>query len=246
MLITTPTDIANVIYQGPLEFSETNTERLTETNKAVTPEEIAGWDRPVVTIGEPIWWNIGQIYQAEGKLPPSALGLQLREADLFLLQMACSFRPSRHGRIEWARFGVYMRPRNTTASNPITLDLHPLEIYDKLQRDVRVSVSPSLKFVESVEASLGEVAIQLQYTELLPVMTAVGAQESNFSWDMRETREYPLRGVRIFHALIKCPQDARGVRTSFEVAADVITPRGLLQAAVHDKDATHLSRLIFT
>lgn len=246
MLITTPTDIANFIFQGPLEFSSTATKRLTETNKAITPDEIANWDRPIVTIGEPVWWSVAQIYQAEGKLPPSTLGLQLREADLFLLQMACSFRPSRHGRIEWARFGVYMRSRNTAASKPITLDLHPMEVYDESRRDVHVSISPSLKFVETVEASLGEVAIQLQYSELLPVMTAAGAQESNFSWDMRETREHPLRGVRIFHALVKCPHGVRGVRTSFEVAADVVTPRGLLQAAVHDKNATHLSRLIFT
>lgn len=244
MLITTPSEITNVLYEGALEFSETATERLVKHDGEPTRKELAGYERPIVTIGEPVWWNVAEVYREEGKPLPATISLLLRDADFFLVQLACSFRLGRDTRVEWARFAAYLRPRNAAASNPLAFDLHPLEVYDQVARDVRVRVSPTLKFVEAAEASLGEVALELKYNELIPVITAAGAQESNFSWDLRETKEHPLRGARYFHALVKRPHGAEGVRASFEVAADVVTPRGLLQAVLHKKEAASLSRVI--
>lgn len=246
MLITTPSEITNVLYEGPLEFSKTATERAVNHYGESARQELAGYEPPTVTIGEPVWWNVAEVYREEGKPLPTMISLLLRNADFFLAQLACSLRPghSNNTRVEWARFAVYLRPRNTAASNPIALDLYPFEVYDKAQRDVQIRLAPMLKFVEAAEASLGEVALELKYNKLIPVITAAGAQESNFSWDLQETKEHPLRGARFFHALVKRPHGAGGVRASFEVVADVVTPHGVLQSALREQVAANLSRVI--
>lgn len=244
MFIATPPEITTILYEGPLEFSKTATERLGMEYGESTRREITEYEHPVVTIGEPVWWNVAQVYREEGKPLPASISLLLRDADFFVVRLACSFRLGRDTRVEWARFSAYLRPRNTAAPQPIAFDLHPLEVYDKVQRDVHVAVSPSLKFAQATEVSLGEVALQIQYNELVPVITAAGAQESSFSWDIRETKEHPLRGARWFHALVKHPHGAEGVRATFEVAADVVTPRGVLQSALREKEAANLSRPI--
>jgi len=244
MLITTPSEITNVLYEGTLEFSETATERLVKHYGEPTRKELAGYERTIVTIGEPVWWNVAEVYREEGKPLPAAISLLLRDADFFVVQLACSFRLGRDTRVAWARLAAYLRPHNIGAPNPIAFDLHPLEVYDAVRRDVRIAVSPSLKFAETAEASLGEVALELKYNELIPVITAAGAQESHFSWDLRETKEHPLRGARWFHALVKHPHGAEGVRAAFEVTADVMTRRGLLQAGLREKETANLSRVI--
>lgn len=244
MQITTPSEIKNVLYEGALEFSETGVERMLGVHRGPTRNEIEGWERPRVTIGEPMVWNVAEVYRAEGKPMPTRLALLLREAEAYVAQFACSFRLARNTQVEWARFSVYMQPR-TGSTSPLTLDLHPLEVYDQVQRDVRIVLDPSLKFGQ-VEAALGEVAFELKYNELVPVITAAGVQESHFSWDLRKTDEHPLQGTRFFHALIKRPQEAQGVRAIFVLDADVVTPRGVLRAALRESLSEGLSRVICT
>lgn len=243
MLITTPSEIKNVWYEGTLEFSETSVERMVGAQRGPTRKEIEGWERPRVTIGEPLVWNVAEVYRAEGKPLPTRLALLLRAAEAYVVQLACSFWLARDTHVEWARFSVYLQPRDGSAS-PLALDLHPLEVYDQVQRDVRIVLDPSLKFGQVAEASLGEVALELKYNELVPVVTATGVQESHFSWDLRKTDEYPLQGTRFFHALIQRPREAQGVRAIFTLEADVVTPRGLLQGAIHRAVSEGQARVI--
>lgn len=246
MLLYTPSEVQNILYEGPLEFSETATNRQSWRNGKPQPTDLPQWQKPRVTIGEPQVWNIANVYREEGKPLPSSLALQSYDSDFFLVRLACSLRRGSNTQIEWARFSVYLRPHNPSGVAPIAFDLWPVDVFDKRHQDIRIAIAPSLKFVEVAEVSLGEVALQIHYNELVPVITAAGVQESTFSWDLHETTHHPLSGVRWFHVVIKCPHSAEGARATFELVADVVTPVGLLQSGIHTTKSNHLSRLICT
>jgi hypothetical protein len=245
MLITTPAEITNILYEGPLEFRPSADGRLGQREDSGLWTELAEGESPVVTVGEPQVWNIAEVYQIEALPLPASISLLLREADFFLVRLACSFRPGRRTHLEWARFAVNLSALNPAAPDPVALDLHPLELYDQMQRNVHIKLSPALKFTE-IEATIGEVGLELQYNELIPVITAVGVQERNFSWELQETEQHPLRGARWFHTMLKRPRGAGGIIARFEVVTDAVTSRGLLRAALREQERTRLSRVICT
>jgi hypothetical protein len=95
-------------------------------------------------------------------------------------------------------------------------------------RDFRISLSPSLRFFELGEASLGELAVVATHKTLIPAVDALGLQEEEFGWTLTRTSEHPIRGTRSFYALIKCEKDAKAVEATLDLAADVRTRRRLL------------------
>ena len=244
MIVTTQQEITNFLYRGPLDFQVT----LGDTS---TPHEVEEADWPNVGIGQPQWWNVADVYRTEGKPLPAIISLLLSEADFFLVQFTCSFLPTRDPNtyVQRARFAVRLTSKNPEAPKPIAFDLHPLQVWEEVRRDVHIAISPSLKFKELVEIKAGEAALQIQHNQLLPIVTAVGALESNFSWDlqaMKEMKTPPLLGVRCFHALVKRPHGAEGVHAKLDVVADVVTRRRIFQAAVHSANIRELSCLICT
>jgi len=244
MLLTESTDISNVLYEGPLEFNE-SAEHSDEHRSGSRYGKITRLERPTVTIGMPVWWNVAQMFLVEGRPLPPAIEMLLREADFFLVRLACSFRPGRDAQVEWARFSVCLRSRQRGVPDPIAFDLHPLEIYDQVKRSVNMTISPSLKFSEVADVSLGSAVVEIPYKELVPVIIAAGIQESDFSWDMRERKEHPLHGARWFHALVRCGHGTLGIEASFNMVADVKTQQGwILRSTLLAKNTANLSCII--
>jgi hypothetical protein len=238
MLIEAPTEIEHVLYQGPLEMGETKNQRsISQTVDAPDDD-----DQPVLaTIGDPQWWNVQELFP-QGKIPKE-ITRQLDEADFFLVQLACSLHLNPDQTVEWARFSAAMSSLSPTAQEPIAIDLHPMELYDEISTEIKWSLSPKLKF-EKVEGSIGEISSEIKYSRLVPVVTAAGALESRFSWDMEETDKYPLRGARWFHAVIKRPKGAEGVQANFSVTAKVRTKGGLFRAATREEAKERAQKVI--
>lgn len=222
MWLQVPEIIANVLWEGPLEpATDEAVERLSREwaareVKADAREAIR--DLPVLSIGQPEVWTLAQVYPPE-KMPP-VLQAKLQEADFYLVRLACSFRPKRdEAKVEWARFLVHLLP-DSASYQPIAFDLHPLQVTQEVKRNVKVSLSPTLKFQE-IEASVGGVEFGFEYPELQPIISASGAGEPNPSWDYEEAKGVRVQGSKWMHLLVKAPKGMPSGQAVLDLAADV-------------------------
>jgi hypothetical protein len=222
MWLQVPNNITDVLWEASLvPASEESVERISRDWRAQGKgEDIRDLvrDLPVVSIGQPETWSLGDLY-APNELHP-LLRTKADEADFYLVRFSCSFRPQRKQRgVEWARFLVRLLP-DRLAQQPVAYDLYPREVTYEAKRDVKVTLGPSLKFQE-VEAKLGEVGFGLQYPELQPAISASGIGEAIPSWDYEEAKGLKVLGSKWMHLLLKVPQGMETVRATLDVAADI-------------------------
>jgi len=242
--IITPTKIEHPFYEGQLEFSPEATEQMARgRGEKSMPSELKSL-RPVITLGQPQWWNLAHLAREKGATLPAELSLLLRDADFYLLRLACSFRPERDSQVEWVRFTAYLRPK-AGQETPIAFDMYPREIYDETKTDVKVSIDPSLKFA-GVELSPGQIVTTLEFRKLEPVVIGYGVLESTPNWDFEKYGDQPLRGSKFGYLIVKKPRSAEAVRLALDITADVVTQHGLLRARVIEKDQAHLSQVVCT
>jgi hypothetical protein len=151
---------------------------------------------------------------------PPALRVKLDEADFYLVRLACSFRPRQNQtEIEWARLLVSLLP-DVGATQPIAFDLHPMLLTQETRRNVKVSLSPTIKFQE-VEASVGAAEFGFEYPELQPVISAAGIGEAQPSWDYQAARGMPVVGSKWMHVLVKAPTASTAGHAELRLVADV-------------------------
>jgi hypothetical protein len=249
--IVTPTEIEHPFYKGQMEFTPAAIEEATRKGLESTSVDLKS-TRPVVTLGEPQCWNLASLAREKGKILPAELVLLLRDADFYLVQLACSLRPGRDSQVTWARLDVYLRPK-TGPDNPIAFDLYPRDIYDETKTEVKVSIGPSLKFAAfegtTVEGKLGEVVTTVEFRKLEPVVIGYGPLQSNPGWDFEKHKDQPLRGAKFGYLIVKKPHNAEAVRLTMNITAEVAIRRGLLcarvlGARVAEKDQEHLTRIV--
>ncbi len=242
--IITPTEIEHPLYEGPMEFTPATIEQAVKEQRLKVTRGEAKLPAPVVTLGQPQWWNLADLAQEKGETLPAELSLLLRDADFYLLLLACSFRPERGSQVEWARFTAYLRPKAGQES-PIAFDLYPRQIYDETKTDVKVSIVPSLKFAD-VALSPGEVVTTLEFRKLEPVVIGYGVLESAPNWDFHQHQDQPLRGSKFGYLIVKKPHGAEAVRLALDITADVVTRHGLLRARITERDQAHLTQVVCT
>jgi len=222
MILSVPSKIEDILYEGPLRFDMTRAD-------SPTSDEIAVWNQPRCIIGRPQWWNVANIYLRESSSLSSIINSLRCNRDIFLVRFSCSLIPGSNIPLDWARFSVRLHPINQEASEPIVLDLHPREVYQDVRNGIQVAVLPTLRF-EETDARSGGVPLSLEYKELLSFTTAIGISEPKFSWDMETIKAPPLHGERWLHALISFPKDAKGICAILELVVDIITPIGIFRA----------------
>jgi hypothetical protein len=248
-MIVTPAEIERPIYEGHLEFTSEAVEKTgRKKGRRPKPNEIRPL-RPIVSLGQPQWWNLAHLAREKGNTLPAELSLLLRDADFYLLQLACSFRPEKDSQIEWARFTAYLRPK-TGQESPIALDLYPREIYDKTKTNIKVNIAPSLKFAAfesaTVEGRVGEIVTTVEFRKLEPVIIGYGALESAPNWDFEKHKDHPLQGSKFGYLIVKKPRIAKAVRLTLEITADVVTRYGLFSAKIPANDHRYLTQVVCT
>jgi len=222
MWLTVPDTLKNLLWEGPLEVSADEVvDRLEREWRAQGTKDSVHdiiRDLPTVSIGLPETWPLTQIYPHK-KMPPT-LRVKLDESDFYFVRMPCSFRPrSVKSRIVWARFLVNLLP-DSARQQPTAYDLHPLGVMQEVKRNVKVSLSPSLKFQE-VEVGVGNLEFGFEYPELQPIISATGAGEAKPMWDYSETKGIAVQGSKWMHMLVKTPKGFKPVRATLDLAADV-------------------------
>ncbi len=222
MWLRVPEEIENVLWEGALEpAAEDAADRLGREWAARgikgSPAD-AIRDLPVVSIGRPEVWTLAEVYPPEKM--PHLLKAKLEEADFYLVRLGCSFRPRRDdNQVEWARFLVRLLP-DCAGRQPLAFDLHPLMVMQEVRRNVRVSLSPSLKFIE-IEGSVGGIEFGFEYPELQPIISAAGVGEAKPSWDYEEAKGVKVQGAKYMHLLVKVPKGMTPVHATLDLVADV-------------------------
>jgi len=243
MWLTVPRDFKDVLWEAPLE-PESNevTERwkqgLSIRGDKSAPQILKS-GLPLVSIGKPEAWGLLEVYPR--KKMPRPLLKKLEEADFYLVRLPCSFRP-RHKEIaiEWARYTLYL---HAIREEPlIAFDLHPLMVTKEVKRNVKVTLNPALKFQE-LEASAGEIAFGIEYTELQPIISAAGAGESEPSWDYTEFKGTFIQGSKFMHLILKAPKGAYPLHATADVVATLRAYGSLLNVVIGLDEKTAQDRL---
>ena len=138
-------------------------ERLVRENKTrgiILNSEDLRRGLPILSIGLPETWDLSALYPPD-KLP-QWLRAKLDESDFYIVRFSCSFRPvPNEKKIEWARFIVQLYPGEE--GQPIAFDLHPLMVAQEIKHNVKVTLSPTIKFQElGLGASLGGIDFGLR------------------------------------------------------------------------------------
>jgi len=225
MWLTTPDRIEHVLVEEhPLE--PVSDDALAQSARDWQSRGVKGApsevlrNLPVVSIGQPNHWPLQDFY-APGKLPRS-IGTMLSQADFYLVRLSCSFRPvHQESQVEWARFRAALLPHSSTGAQPIAFDIYPQQVMQEVKRQVKVTLSPSLKFQE-LEASLGSAEFGFEYTELIPQVSAAIGSSFDPSWDYMAGPGQEVQGTKWMHLLVKAPKGMTSGRALLDLEADVL------------------------
>lgn len=224
MWLSTPDTIQHILADRQLELvSDDALEQSTRNGQSqgvqLTSRE-ALREMPVVSIGQPETWPLRDLYPS-GKLPRQ-FRIKLNQADFYLIRFSCSFRPlHKESRIEWARFRTALLPDSQTGAQPIAFDLYPQQVVQEVKRQVKVTLSPQIKFQE-VEASLGTADFGFEYTEQIPLITAALGTSFDPSWDYGVGTGHAVQGTKWMHLLVKAPKGQVSGQVLLELEADVL------------------------
>ena len=163
---------------------------------------------PVVTIGVP--QLVGELRVMAGPKPDAMTRALLEQGDFFLVKFACSLRGDRP--IDIAHFRVALD------DELIAYDLFPLRIDAKASKDVKVSLSPNLKF-GPVDVGTGSIDVGYSYDESRPTITAEGLQECDAGWTFRSAPGYTPAGSQVMHMVIKAPRGSRSAGANLSLDA---------------------------
>jgi hypothetical protein len=223
MWLKTPETIEHALVERPLEpVSDDALDQFARDWQSrgvnLAPREGLR-NMPVVSIGPAETWTLQDFY-SPGKLP-RPIRTKLSQADFYLVRLSCSFRPvHKESRIQWARFRAALLPHSSTGAQPIAFDLFPLQVVQEVKHQIKVTLSPSLKFQE-LETSLGSAEFGIEYTELIPLVSAAIGAGFDPSWDYRTGSGQEVQGTKWMHLLVKAPKGMTSGRALLELEADV-------------------------
>jgi hypothetical protein len=234
MEIVMPAETTDFIWEGKMEpIPDSSTRRRSRPDAADSrpDEDLPEEELPTVSIGRPVLWSLLELFDTEEV--PRSIRAKLDLADFHLVQLNCSFRPSsKRIRIEWARFWAYFPP-DAQGHQPAVFDLYPKLVTEESEREVNVSLSPSLRFSEA-EVGLGTLGFNLKYTKYHATVTAAGVGEDTADWSYEVGRGVDIRGSVWMYALLQTPKEMTEAHVQIGLLADVATARGFVPLGVLD------------
>lgn len=234
--IVTPSEIEDPWYTGELSADEPRTGTVKGSQRAAVPD---GLDWPAVTIGRPQCWDLTELAVARDQQLPPEMRLLLDASDFFLLQLACSFRPRQGTEVDWARFEVSLRTGGT-GQQPVAFDMYPREVTTRIDRDVKLSISPSLKFA-GIEAGVGSLSTDIAMTRVEPSVIAYGLMESEPAWDYTAHAQAPLVGSRFGYIIVQRRKGAAAMTAVLRIVARVKAAGGIFRASLRTESGERLT-----
>src|SRR6267154_2472336 len=97
----------------------------------------------------------------------------------------------------------------------------PQQVIQEVRRQIKVTLSPSLKFQE-VEASPGSAEFGFEYMEQVPLISAAIGSSFDPSWDYRAGPGHEVQGTKWMYLLVKAPKGMTSGRALLDLEADVL------------------------
>lgn len=242
MLIQAPQQITDPLIEVTLEPMPDEVERGVNKEVPIRPD-----DFPVVSIAKPVPYPIKDLSSSQD-LPVDFSAL-LEQNNFYLIQFACSFRPQKQTKIDWARFSVRLLPDNN-GYQALPHDLYPLSVENEIKHNFKVSLSPSLKFEVAsgagAEVRLGEAGYSIEYTQLQPHVVAHGLGEEFPAWEYREIKGITVVGSKPMYMLMRVPKAASRVRVLIGIEAEVTDTKNRLLAWIDPEKVPASDRLFIT
>lgn len=226
MRISTPAEIKEIAWEGPLEPSP--------TTKAP-----AGSPRPVVTIGRPEIWPVAEALKNElGQVWTPPLG----GADFWLVRLACSLRePPGRASIGEAEQALYLRPKNHRAGpeSAYAFSLYPDRLTAESKTDFTIGLGPALKF-GGAELELAELGAKIEYRKVFPVIQSYQAGTPTPYWLFKPHAAHPLAGNQFVYAVLAATGGAGGIRAAIALKVTIETDWGPLKLAPPEEARANL------
>jgi hypothetical protein len=166
----------------------------------------------------------------------------LERYDLYLIRLACSFRPEHSlSRVDWARFELALEP-DDQGNQPLAEDLHPDVVDIEQKAHTKAVISPSVKF-QSVELTVGNLEIGVEYTKLLPRISASGHFQANPAWDYFRVPGHEVVGGKTMHLIAKAPPGMAAATGTITLTADIETTGGIIRAVLRRRSGKVDTRL---
>lgn len=232
--ISFPHQTAQVLYEDYLDITSTS-----ERGSFQKSEQATG---PKVTLGMPQEWDLLALSSQQNKVLPSEMILMSQEADFYLVKLAITFHPQKDTLINWAQLTVYLRPEKAGFGVPIAFDLYPKAIIDESKTDVKLGISPEVKFSE-ISFKLGEVSTLFEHRNFAPIMTGFGLLESRPVWEFQHHKSHPLKGSRESYMIIKKPHDSGAVRITLDATVEGTMANQIFNARRKQSHSTHCSHI---
>ena len=220
MWLSTPNTIEHILVERQLEPVSDDALDQSSRGSQSPGAKLTPRDMPVIQIGQPEPWTLQDFY-SPSKLP-RPIRTKLSQSDFYVIRLSCSFLPvNAEIRVEWARFRVTLLPDSSTGAQPIAFDLYPQQVMQEVKRQIKVTLSPSLKFQE-VEAVLGGAEFGFEYTEQIPLISASIGSSFDPSWDYRAGPGQEVQGTKSMHLLVKAPKGLISGQALLDLEADVL------------------------
>lgn len=227
MWLTSSNPIQEILAEGPLELrSDDDLNRAVRAGKSegkpLTPDEVNRL-MPVVEISTPHAHTLRDWCGPAGI--PRFLQSQTRKADFYVVDLACSFyTKSEEGWIDWARFTVEINPDEQLPvhQRPCTIDLYPMEITQKVERAVHVTLNPQFKF-QIVEVSAGNAEFGIKYEEQIPTVSGLIGTGLKSMWNYDSAKgRYRIQGTKPMYLLVKAPKRFPCANIRLKLEADIV------------------------
>ncbi len=245
MWLTNPDTIEDNLIECQLEpVIDDASERSTPNHREGLALQETLRNMPMVSIGKSRSWLLQDLYPS--KKLPRLIQTQLSQADFYLVRLSCSFRPvHKESRVEWARFCANLLPDVSTGAQPAASALYPEELIQEMKSQIKVTLSPSLKFQE-LEASVGNAEFGFEYTELIPLISGAIGSSFDPSWDYVARPGQSVQGTKWMYLLIEAPKGLASGRALLELEADVQTKNGRLPATLRRRQEQKDTQLMVT
>lgn len=235
MVITSPNEINAPLYEDTLD--------LVSTSDRLPGNEVVKSRGPAVTFGVPQSWNLMSLLRETNQTLPPDMLLHAKDADFYLVELAVSFRPQQNTTINWSQFVAYLRPEKTGVGYPIAYDLFPKALTDEKRSEIKLGVSPEIKFSE-IEFKVGELSTLIEYKRLTPIVTGFGLLESTPTWEFQNHSNHPLQGCRVCYLIIKKPKVSGAVRVILDISAEISAGGRLFNAKRNQDHSSHCTHII--
>ena len=214
MFIDVPTNLTpdDILWEGDLE-------RLDETFRGD-----AGLAR--TALGKIKWWSAAEALTSQTGQPWNK---PVGNRDYTLVRLSCTLYPPKHKRDHYQEVKLFVSLKAIEGRGDVTAySLFPGRITSTREGKFSVKLTPQLKFVDAIDAKLGETGVEIPYPYALPIVQAYGQGQKQVEWRFIHQSDHPLIGDLTTFLVVDTPADSNGFWLSSELQAVLETRIGFV------------------